>query len=182
MGRRTIEIRIVPGSLLEVEADAVVNAANSLGIMGGGVAGALKRAAGEAVEEEARRHAPIPVGTAVATSGGATRFRAIIHAPTMPSPGMRIPADNVGRATSAALAAAERGGFASVAFPGLGTGVGGVAPAEAARRMIDAIDSFEGRTVRLVTLIDLDPDMVRAWSEALGSGEGRGVGDDDGGR
>ena len=79
-----VEITVVQGSLLEAPAEAIVNAANSLGFMGGGVAGAIKREAGQDVEDEARRHAPIAVGTAVLTSGGKTKFRAIIHAPTMP--------------------------------------------------------------------------------------------------
>jgi O-acetyl-ADP-ribose deacetylase (regulator of RNase III) len=65
--------------------EVIVNAANSLGFMGGGVAAVIKRAAGHVVEDEARRQGPTPVGSAVVTSAGATRFKAIIHAPTMPA-------------------------------------------------------------------------------------------------
>lgn len=160
-------ITVVHGSILEVEAEAIVNAANSLGIMGGGVAGVIKRAAGAAVEEEARRQAPIPVGRAVLTSGGRTKFRGIIHAPTMARPAMRIPVGNVGQATRAALALADERGFASVALPGMGTGVGGVAPAAAAAAMVEAIAAFDAASLRSVVLVDVDQAMVRAWQEAL---------------
>src|SRR5881628_2201287 len=102
-----IQITVVQGSILEVEAQAIVNAANSLGFMGGGVAGVIKRAAGSEVEEEARKQAPIPVGKAVLTSGGRTSFKGIIHAPTMPQPATRIPAQNVALATKAALSLAD---------------------------------------------------------------------------
>ncbi|MBI2080429.1 MAG: macro domain-containing protein [candidate division NC10 bacterium] len=93
----TVEIR--QGSLLEADAEAIVNAANSQGWMGGGVAGAIKRAAGRSVEEEAVAAAPIPIGSAAVTSGGKTRFRGIVHAPTMEQPA-------VGGVPKAAAAAA----------------------------------------------------------------------------
>ncbi|MFQ5882315.1 MAG: macro domain-containing protein [Candidatus Methylomirabilales bacterium] len=78
-----MQIEIQQGSILEATVEVIVNAANSQGWMGGGVAGAIKRAAGQRVEEEAVAQGPIAVGAAVLTSGGKTRFRGIIHAPTM---------------------------------------------------------------------------------------------------
>ena len=158
---------VIQGSILEVEAQAIVNAANSSGAMGGGVAGVIRRAAGSEVEKEAMQHAPIPVGHAVLTSSGKTPFQGIIHAPTMPRPAMRIPADNVGKATRAALTVADEQGFSSLAIPGMGTGVGGVMPADAAGRMIKEIKSFVPRSLTRVILIDVDPTMVNAWREQL---------------
>ncbi|MEK6617608.1 MAG: macro domain-containing protein [Nitrospirota bacterium] len=167
MSAGRIQIDVVDGSILEVEAEAIVNAANSRGIMGGGVAGVIKRAAGLEVDEEARRQAPIPVGSAVLTSGGRTRFKGIIHAPTMPEPGMRIEPGNVALATRAALALADTQSFTSIAIPGMGTGVGGVAHTEAAARMIKEIKAYSARTLRLVILVDVDSAMVQAWRECL---------------
>ncbi len=162
-----LQIDVVQGSILEVEAEVIVSAANSLGFMGGGVAGVIKRAAGVEVEEEARKAAPTPVGKAILTSGGKTKFKGIIHAPTMPQPAMCIPADNVALATRAALTLADEKGFASVALPGMGTGVGGVKLDEAATRMITQIRDYSARSLRRVILVDVDAGMVEAWKARL---------------
>lgn len=162
-----IHITVIQGSILDVEADVIVNAANSHGIMGGGVAGVIKRAAGIEVQEEARRQAPIPVGKAVLTSGGKTKFKGIIHAPTMAEPGMRIPSRNVALATKAALTTADEKGFASLAIPGMGTGVGGVEPGDAAAVMIQEIRHFVPHELRSVFLVDIDPTMVEAWRQQI---------------
>lgn len=167
MDRALLQITVVQGSILEADAQVIVNAANSLGIMGGGVAGVIKRAAGVEVEQEAVAQAPIAVGGAVLTAGGKTKFQGIIHAPTMPRLAMRIPAENVALATKAALTLADEKGFTSLAIPGMGTGVGGVAHAEAASRMVQEIKVFTPRTLRSVILVDVDPVMVSAWREAL---------------
>ena len=140
-----------------------MNAANSHGIMGGGVAGVIRRAAGPEVEQEAMQQAPIPVGKAILTSGGRTRFQGIIHAPTMTEPAMRIAAINVGLATRAALSLADERGLTFIAIPGMGTGVGGVAPADAAAKMFDELRSFSPHSLTSVMLVDIDPVMVQAW-------------------
>lgn len=162
-----MEIEVVSGSILEVHADIIVNAANSQGWMGGGVAGAIKRSAGAEVEEEAVAKAPIPVGEAVITSGGKTNFKGIIHAPTMEQPAMSIPAENVSKATLAALDLADREGYESIAIPGMGTGVGGVSRKEAARRMVEVAKRFAPLRLRKVILVDIDEEMVRAWQERI---------------
>jgi len=162
-----LHVPVVQGSILESNVEAIVNAANSSGYMGGGVAGAIKRAAGIEVEQEAVRQAPIPVGSAVMTSGGATKFAHIIHAPTMPQPGMAIPAANVALATRATLRLADQKGLASIALPGMGTGVGGVAHAEAARAMVQEIKTFRPKSLQSVILVDVDPAMVNAWQREL---------------
>lgn len=163
-----LQIHVIQGSILDAQADAIVNAANSRGIMGGGVAGVIKRAAGSEVEAEARAKAPVPVGEAVLTSAGRTGLKGIIHAPTMPEPAMRITSRHVGQATRAALSLADEQGFTSVAIPGMGTGVGGVAPGDAADAMIREITAFHPRSLRTVLLVDVDEEMVNAWKDRLG--------------
>ena len=162
-----MDITILQGSLLDVDVQVIVNAANSHGLMGGGVAGVIRRAAGSQVEDEARKQAPIAVGTAVLTSGGRTKFLGIIHAPTMPEPAMRIPAENVAQATRAALVLADEKGFTSMAIPGMGTGVGRVSPYEAAQRMIEEIRQFTPQSLQAVTLVDVDPTMIQAWRDLV---------------
>ncbi len=164
-----LQITIAQGSILDVDTDVIVNAANSHGIMGGGVAGVIKRAAGDAVEREAMQLAPIPIGQAILTSGGHTKFHTIIHAPTMADPGMRIPAENVARATKAALTLADKNGYHSLAIPGMGTGVGGVHPSTAAQQMIQAIRAFSAQALQRVILVDIDPAMITAWRHELSS-------------
>ena len=162
-----MQITVIHGSILDADAQVIVNAANSLGLMGGGVAGVIKRAAGAEVEREAVKDAPIRVGKAVLTSGGKTKFTGIIHAPTMPEPGMHIPVQNVALATKAALALADEKGFESIAIPGMGTGVGGVAHADAARRMMETVRAFSPHALKSVVLVDVGPEMVNAWRDCL---------------
>jgi O-acetyl-ADP-ribose deacetylase (regulator of RNase III) len=162
-----MQITVVQGSILDADAQVIVNAANSLGLMGGGVAGAIKRAAGAEVEREAVKDAPIRVGRAVLTSGGKTKFQGIIHAPTMPEPGMHSSAQNVALATKAALTLADEKGFESIAIPGMGTGVGGVTHGDAGRVMMDIVQAFQPRKLKTVVLIDVDPQMVAAWRDAV---------------
>jgi O-acetyl-ADP-ribose deacetylase (regulator of RNase III) len=166
-GITLLQIKVVNGSILDVDADVIVNAANSLGIMGGGVAGVIKRAAGQEVENEARLQAPIAVGTAVLTSSGSTKFKGIIHAPTMSRPAMRIPAENVALATKAALALADQHEFQSIALPGMGTGVGGVCHGDAAAMMIREIQCYSPRSLKSVILVDVDNAMTAAWKQEL---------------
>ena len=163
----SLHVEVITGSILDVDADVIVNAANSLSIMGGGVAGVIKRAAGRQVEDEARRQAPIAVGTAVLTSGGTTKFKSIIHAPTMPRPAMRIPSANVALATRAALALADQYDFQSIALPGMGTGVGGVSHGDAAAAMVREIRSYSPRSLKSVILVDVDEAMTAAWGQEL---------------
>jgi O-acetyl-ADP-ribose deacetylase (regulator of RNase III) len=168
-----LELILVQGDITRVEAEGVVNPANSLGRMGGGVAGALRRAGGEAVETEAMSHAPIPVGRAVATTAGRLPFRNVIHAPTMERPAMQTTAEKVGRATRAALACADEVGLKSVAVPGMGTGVGGVAPGAAARAMVEVAGEFSPRTLRQVVFVAFEDEMLQAF-EAQGLTRNRG--------
>jgi O-acetyl-ADP-ribose deacetylase (regulator of RNase III) len=126
---------VVEGDITKASVDAIVNAANSLMIMGGGVAGAIKRAGGEEIEREAMKRAPVPVGEAIATGAGRLKARYVIHAPTMERPAMSIPLENAVKATRAALKKAVELGVESVALPAMGAGVGGLRVRDVAREM-----------------------------------------------
>jgi O-acetyl-ADP-ribose deacetylase (regulator of RNase III) len=162
-----LEIEIRHGDLTAIKVDAIVNPANSLGVMGGGVAGVIKRIGGEMIEQEARRQAPIPVGGAVATMAGSLPCRYVIHVPTMEQPAQPTEARIVAQATRAALEHAERLQLASIAIPGMGTGVGRVPVKEAAEAIIETIRRFPAKSLKRVILVDVQPDMVRAFQEAL---------------
>lgn len=159
-------IVIAKGDITQVECDAVVNPANSLMIMGGGVAGALRRAAGEGIEAEARRKAPVPVGKAIITSAGRLepRVKYIIHAPTMERPAMRTTRNKVLKAAKAALDEASKHGIECVAFPALGAGVGGLAADESLEAMLDALEEhWENKSLpqRVLFVAYSDADLKR---------------------
>ena len=168
----SISIDIRKGDITRVKAAAIVNAANSGGTMGGGVALAIRRAGGPEIEKEAVAQAPIPVGMAVATTAGHLPYRCVIHAPTMRRPRQRIPAENVGEATRAAIETADRLGCESLAIPGLGARTGKVSPTVAAREMFDAIARFKPTKLRHIILIDIDRKMVDAWRKVRSGDDG----------
>ncbi len=162
-----MQIHVAKSDLSELPVDAVVNPANSRCIMAGGVSAALRESGGQKIEDEAKASAPVAVGAAVVTTGGSLPARHVIHAPTMEAPGMRIGVENVRRATRAALIAAAHHGFETIALPGMGTGVGGVALDEAARAMVDELRVHKQARPSTVYLVGLSDEMVNAFADAL---------------
>jgi len=158
-------VLVIKGDLTVLPADAIVNPANSHGYMGGGVAYAIKKNGGQEIEDEAVSKAPIPVGSAVETAAGKLPCKYVIHAPTMKEPAEAIGVDNVRAATSAALAKASELGVSSLAFPGMGTGVGGVEKSGAAKTMVESILDFKpGFTVYLV---GFEPELAEEFGRWL---------------
>ena len=162
-----LKIEIKQGSILELDCDALMNPANSYGLMGGGLALAIKRSGGKIIEEEAVAKAPIEVGSAVATTAGLLKFKAIIHAPTIKQPAELATKLNVALATRAALRLADSLNFSSLALPGMGTGVGKLAVEEAAEAMLSEILSFKATCLKFVTLCDLNGNLITAWENCL---------------
>ena len=147
-----MEIRFVQGDIAQQEADAIVNAANNHLWMGAGVAGAIKRAGGREIETEAVAKGPIPIGEAVATGAGRLKARHVIHAAVM-GQDLRTDADKVRRAAQATLRSADELGLTSIAFPALGTGVGGFPLGECARIMLDAAEGHAAGTTSVERVI-----------------------------
>jgi O-acetyl-ADP-ribose deacetylase len=125
-------LEALDADVTRLEVDAIANAANTELRHGGGVAAAIARAAGPALDEESRARAPIGLGEAVETAGGRLPARWVIHAATMELGGPTS-ADIIRRATRSTLARAEGLGARSLALVAFGTGVGGFPVAEAAR-------------------------------------------------
>ena len=157
------------GDITRQEVDAIVNPANSLMVMGGGVAGAIKRVGGKEIEDEALKHAPVPVGKAVATGAGRLKAKYVIHAPTMEKPAMRIDEGNVQLAMRGSLKCTEQLGIRSIAFPGMGTGVGGLGLEEAAGIMVREIkDHIDERTsLKQIFLVGFTDDLTQAFKRAI---------------
>ncbi len=131
-------IELWNGDICELEVDAIVNPANLSLWMATGVGGAIKRAGGDAIEFAAVRQAPVPLGEAIVTQAGKLAARAVIHAVSLDRE-RRTSAPVIEAAARAAMARAREIGATSVAFPALGTGVGGFPLEEAARVTVAAI-------------------------------------------
>jgi O-acetyl-ADP-ribose deacetylase (regulator of RNase III) len=139
-------IKLVKGDIAQIEADAIVNAANNHLWMGSGVAGAIKREGGLEIEEEAVKKGPIPIGEAVATTAGRLKAKYVIHAAGMGSD-LQTNKMKIKNATRNSLLRADELELESIAFPSIGTGVGGFPVNEAASIMIQvAIDHIGSKT------------------------------------
>jgi len=164
-----VRIVVLTGDITEQEVDAIVNPANSMLVMGGGVAGAIRRVGGKEIEDEAVKHAPVQVGEAVATGAGRLKAKYVIHAPTMERPAMRISKRNVGSSVKGALKCAEGLKIRSIAFPGMGTGVGGLSLEEAARAMVNEVKEHIDKrtTLKQIVLMGFREDLTRAFERAV---------------
>lgn len=165
---KNVTITVTLGDITKLEVDAIVNAANSHLIMGGGVAGAILRAGGKEIQQEANKKAPVPIGKAVATTAGKLKAKYVIHAPTMERPAMPTSKQNVRLATRGALECARQLGVGSVAFPGMGTGVGGLNLEEAAEVMVAEIKRHieSGTQLKNIILVGFNTDLTRAFERA----------------
>jgi len=177
--RNRLNIVVLQGDITALEVDAIVNPANSYMIMGGGVAGVIKRKGGEVIEREARKSAPVPVGKAVATQAGKLKVKYVIHAPTMERPAMRTSREKVKLATKAALNKAVELGIINVAFPAMGAGVGGLSVDTSVKTILEAIDESFDRvsasklsTIYLVAYREEDYrvflEVVKKWMKKYG--------------
>jgi O-acetyl-ADP-ribose deacetylase len=132
------EIEVQQADITKLEVDAIANAANTELRHGGGVAGAISRAGGPAVQAESDERAPIGLGEAVETTAGEMPSRWVIHAATMELGGPTS-AEIIRRATASTLAKADELGAKSLALVAFGTGVGGFPLEEAARIEIEEV-------------------------------------------
>ena len=154
------------GDIAQTDCDAIINPANSFGYMGGGVAGAIKRAGGKEIENEAVNKAPIVVGEAIATTAGDLPCKYVIHAPTMKRPAMRTSVENIEQATQAALKLAEKLDLRCIAIPGMGTGVGRVPQEKAAKAITTIVKEFEDKFETII-LIDRNKKMIDSFNSFL---------------
>lgn len=131
-------IELWNGDICDLEVDAIVNPANLSLWMATGVGGAIKRAGGDSIEFAAVRQAPVPLGSSIVTPGGDLAARAVIHAVSLDRD-RRTSGPVIEAAVRSAMARAREIGATSVAFPALGTGVGGFPLEESARITVETV-------------------------------------------
>ena len=172
MAEHVASIEVVEGDITTELVDAIVNAANSSLLGGGGVDGAIHQAAGPRLLAECRevRHTAypdgLPVGQAVATGAGDLPARWVIHTvgPNRHA-GQTDPA-LLASCFEASLGEAVRVGARSVAFPAISAGVYGYPGPDAARVSVAALRGATTR-VEVVHLVAYDAAMHGWWTDAL---------------
>ncbi len=168
------ELEVLEGDITALEVDAIANAANNRLWMGGGVAGAIRRAGGEEIEREAMQQGPIEVGDAVATGAGRLPARWVVHGAVM-GQDLRTTADLVRRTTESCLRVADELGARSLALPAFGTGVGGFPVDECAQIMVDAVRKHESSSLKRVVFAVFGADAEAAFDAAVTDADSRGL-------
>ncbi|MGH9263242.1 MAG: O-acetyl-ADP-ribose deacetylase [Acidimicrobiales bacterium] len=165
-----MRLEVVQGDITTEAVDAIVNAANSSLLGGGGVDGAIHRAAGPELVEACRPLAGCPTGEAKATPGFRLPARWVIHTvgPVWRG-GDSGEAELLASCYRRSLEVADELGARSVAFPAISTGIYGYPAEEAATVAVDTIGSTP-TSVELVRLVAFDDRTRRLYEERLAGG------------
>lgn len=166
-------IRLLVGDITKLrDVEVIVNAANGIGVMGAGVAGAIARSGGEEfckeVRNKAKEEGPFEAGSVYDSSSGMMKKWGIVcvyHAVTMKYPGTTSSIDNVVQCVRNSCKKAIEEGRKSIAFPGLGTGIGGLSKRQVAQRMATALSDYSSKIK--ITVVDMNEDFVVMVKESL---------------
>ncbi len=140
-------IRLVKGDITELSTDVIVNAANSQLIMGGGVAGAIRRKGGSKIQEECNKIGGTYVGGAVITTGGNLKAKYVIHA-VGPRMGEGNEDEKLKNATLNSLKLMDEHHLKTIAFPAISTGIFGYPIDRCAKIMISTAKNYlQGTTL-----------------------------------
>lgn len=160
------QILVRQGDITAFDGDAIVNAANNHLQLGAGVAGAIRRVAGPTVQQECDRHGPIRVGEAAVTGGGRLLVRWVIHAAAMGDE--PVSERSIRDSTAASIRLAAERGVRHLAFPVLGSGVGGFDFRRAAEVMLLALKATpEASSLDTITFFGFSPEDAIALREIL---------------
>jgi O-acetyl-ADP-ribose deacetylase (regulator of RNase III) len=145
-------IVIIAGDLVEQDVDAIVNAANSDLILGGGVAGAIRSRGGPRIQAECDAHGPVNIGEAAVTGGGELPARHVIHAASMALGGATT-AESLQSSMDHAFRLAQQLDVKTIGVPAVGTGIAGFP--------VDACAVVMARSLRRALDNGWAPDEVR---------------------
>jgi O-acetyl-ADP-ribose deacetylase len=165
------QIEVQQADITKLEVDAIANAANTELRHGGGVAGAISRAGGPAVQAESDERAPIELGGAVETTAGDMPCKWVIHAATMVLGGPTS-AEIIRNATASTLAKADELGARSLALVAFGTGVGGFPLEEAAGIEVEEVRRHldQGSELERIVFAVRGDDAEAAFRSAMNEG------------
>ena len=145
-------IELQKGDIPKQNVDDIVNAANTQLIMGGGVAGAIKNAGGEIINQEAINKGPIHLGEAVVTNAGSLKARYVIHAASIHLGNMAT-SESIMNSVKNSLLRAEELNLRIIAFPAIGCGIAGFTLQNGAPLILQTIQQFEARSLEKVIVV-----------------------------
>jgi len=162
------KIVLQQGDLTEMDLDAIVNAANNDLKLGGGFAGVIRRKAGPSLQRECDVIGAIPVGGAAITSAAKLKARHIIHAASMQLGGLTT-GHALRASTAHSLRIAAEKGLRTIAFPAIGTGIGGFPLSECAAIMLkEAVEHLKKpTTLEKVYFVLFDKPALAAFEREL---------------
>ena len=167
-------IKTIEGDITKVEADAIVNAANSSLLGGGGVDGAIHRAGGHAILEECRairnRQGKCKTGEAVITTAGNLPAKNVIHTVgPVYNGGKRLENEKQALANCYlnSLKLAEANNLKSIAFPNISTGIYRFPKALAAQIAIETVKNFETKTIKTLFFVCFDDENYNIYASLL---------------
>lgn len=155
------------GDITEIEADAIVNAANNDLILGGGVAGAILRKGGQSIQDECDKVGTIPLGEAAVTNAGNLKAKYIIHAASMEL-GSWTKQENLEKAIKNSLERAEEKQIKTIAFPAIGTGIAGFPLYKCAELTLNIISQHLKQTptsIEKVFIVLFDERSLKTFQE-----------------
>ncbi len=163
-------LELIEGDITEQETDAIVNAANSSLLGGGGVDGAIHRAGGPEILEECRKLGGCPTGEARITTGGNLNAKYVIHTVgPIYSGGKQREAELLANAYKNSLSLASQYKLKSVAFPSISTGAYGYPVNEAAKVAIKTVINYFNiyTDIELVRFVLFGLKAYQAYDKAL---------------
>ncbi len=169
------KLSVIRGDITRQTTDAIVNAANSSLMGGGGVDGAIHRAGGPAILEECKqivsRQGRLPTGKAVITTGGNLKARFVIHTvgPIWHG-GNRGEPELLASAYRESLRVAAENNLSSISFPSISTGAYGYPVVEAAKVAVNAVVSFlkeNATSIKKATFVLFDSTTFQSYASAL---------------
>jgi O-acetyl-ADP-ribose deacetylase (regulator of RNase III) len=163
------KIKILKGDIADMDVDAVVNAANTSLLLGSGVAGAIRKKGGDSIQKECDMIGSIPLGEAAITEAGRLKSKFVIHAAGMHIGGL-VTEESLRVATKNSLMRANENRMKTIAFPAIGTGVGGFPIYRCAEVMIDVISKHlesERAFLERVYFVLFDEPTYIAFDECL---------------
>ncbi|MHC4692545.1 MAG: macro domain-containing protein [Planctomycetota bacterium] len=139
-------LELTEGDITEMQTDAIVNAANAQLVLGGGVAGAIRKKGGPEIQQECNKIGGTFVGGAVITTGGNLKAKYVIHA-VGPRMGEGNEDEKLKNATLNSLKVADENNLKSIAFPAISTGIFGFPIQRCAEIMLKTtIDCLNSQT------------------------------------